>query len=110
MTAATFPGQVGFRLAGGKNAERLACFIFTPLLKQHPEAISRTEIRNLAKLADQPRQESACSAVTLAPGRSNFYAGGHSFRSNATITTPWKASPLPADSRRSPSCTAAVEG
>jgi hypothetical protein len=56
------------------------------------------------------RQESAFSAAVLAPGRSNFYAGGHSFRSKTVITTSLKASPLRANSRSSPSCTAAVEG
>jgi hypothetical protein len=35
----------------------------------------------------------------LAPGRSNFCAGGHSLRSRAIITTSWKASPLRAGSR-----------
>ena len=55
-------------------------------------------------------QESAFCVAMLAPGRSNFCAGGHSFRSNAIITTSWRASPLRANWRSSPSCTAAVEG
>src|ERR1035438_8488628 len=50
-------------------------------------------------------QGSAFCAATLAPGRSNSCAGGHSFRSRAMITMSWKASPLRANSRGSPSCT-----
>ena len=55
-------------------------------------------------------QECAFCVAMPAAGRSNLYAGGHSSRSRAIITTSWKASPLRADSRSSPSCTAAVEG
>jgi hypothetical protein len=36
------------------------------------------------------RQETAFCVAMLAPGRSNFYAGGHSFRGRAIITTSWK--------------------
>jgi len=57
-----------------------------------------------------PHQEGAFCVPMLAPGRSTLCAGGHSFRSRAIITTSWTASPLRANSRSSPSCTAAVEG
>jgi hypothetical protein len=48
-------------------------------------------------------QESAFCVAMLAAGRSNFCAGGHSFRSGAIIATSWKASPLRANPRSSPS-------
>jgi hypothetical protein len=47
-------------------------------------------------------RESAFWVARLAPARSNFCAGGHSFRSRAIITTSWKALPLRANSRSSP--------
>jgi len=50
------------------------------------------------------------TVAMLAPGRSDLHAGGHSFRSRAIITVLWKASPLRANSRRSPTGTEAVEG
>jgi len=49
------------------------------------------------------RQENALWVAVLAPGWSDLYAGSHSFRNRAIITTSWKAPFLRANSRSSPS-------